>query len=515
MKIKRWLSVLLSMLLCVGLMPTMAFAAEEYHVLAVGVWITSDNADDVLGDGGSVVYEPENNTLTLTDATLTSNIYCNTGSALNIVVNGTNTMNCTGNIATGISNFGNHPINISGEGKLTITVAITDGNAISGNNVVIDGTELELHTSGSALKGYPLTLQNGADVTAVLSEGSASVAVDGGDIKIIGSTLTATSPLGNSIFADSLEIENSTVTATGYYPMMSWGDITVTDSTVNAKSTADWGIWSNGNLTIKGKSNVTATGSIAALGAAGSFTLEPPEGELIDVFAGTDQDNAPAIEESPLSQTTDLSSYGNQNIKYFHSASHQHVITLVAKAEPTCTTEGKEAYYTCAACGKYFEDEAGKTEIVDLENYGVIEAKGHTMTKHDKVEATCTEPGNVEYWHCETCGKNFADEAGRQELSSVEIPALGHNAVKTEAKAPTATEPGNIEYWYCERCGKYFKDEALTQEITQEQTVLAATGVTDVPQTADESNIALWIVMVFCSGAALLAMTFKRAGKRG
>ena len=44
------------MLLCVGLMPTTALAAEEYKILIGGVWVTSDNAADVLRDGGSVVY---------------------------------------------------------------------------------------------------------------------------------------------------------------------------------------------------------------------------------------------------------------------------------------------------------------------------------------------------------------------------------------------------------------------------------------------------------------------------
>ena len=44
------------MLLCVGMLLTMAFAAEDYKVLVGGVWITSDNADDVLGDG-SVIYD--------------------------------------------------------------------------------------------------------------------------------------------------------------------------------------------------------------------------------------------------------------------------------------------------------------------------------------------------------------------------------------------------------------------------------------------------------------------------
>lgn len=468
MKSKRWwMSVLLCMLLCVSLIPATAFAAEEYNVLVGGVWITSDNADDVLDDGRSVTYNPDTNTVTLNNATLNGNIYCNTGSTLNIVVNGTNTMDCLEPIATGISNDRNNHINISGAGKLTITVEdITKGSAIRGNNVVIDGVELELHTSGEAISGYPLTIQNGAIVTAVLSEGSANVAVDAGGLKVTGgSTLTATSPLGNSIVADSIEVaENSTVRGTGYYPIMSYiGDITITDSTVTAESTAGWGIWATGNLTIKGKSDVTSTGSIAALGAAGSFTLEPTEGELMDVFAGISEADASAIEGSPLSQTTDLSAYGNQNIKYFRSTSHRHVITLVEKTDPTCTEDGKEAYYACEACGKYFEDQDGNAEIIDLENYGIIEA-------------------------------------------------LGHNAVKVKAKAPTETEQGNIEYWYCDRCGKYFEDEELTQEITQEQTLLSATGTaTDANiQTGDDADIALWLALMAGAAAAGTAFYSRR-----
>ena len=53
---------------------------------------------------------------------------------------------------------------------------------------------------------------------------------------------------------------------------------------------------------------------------------------------------------------------------------------------------------------------------------------------------------------------------------------VGHNAVKTEAKAATCTEDGNIEYWTCDTCGKIFSNEALSEEITEEKTVVKATG---------------------------------------
>lgn len=51
-----------------------------------------------------------------------------------------------------------------------------------------------------------------------------------------------------------------------------------------------------------------------------------------------------------------------------------------------------------------------------------------------------------------------------------------HVLEKADAKAPTCTEGGNIEYWHCTKCGKYFADEAGSNEISLESTVLSATG---------------------------------------
>ena len=39
----------------------------------------------------------------------------------------------------------------------------------------------------------------------------------------------------------------------------------------------------------------------------------------------------------------------------------------------------------------------------------------HTLTETEAIPATCTEPGNVEYWTCDTCGKHFNDENGTEK----------------------------------------------------------------------------------------------------
>ena len=151
-----------------------------------------------------------------------------------------------------------------------------------------------------------------------------------------------------------------------------------------------------------------------------------------------------------------------------------HKLTKVDAKDATCAEPGNSAYWICSNCGKFFADEAGKTEIE--ENSWVISA-AHTLIKTDAKAATCTEVGNSAYWTCSTCGKYFSDEAGKNEIAkdSWVIPA-GHNLTKTEAKAATCTEDGNNAYYTCSACGKIFKDAEGTQETTFKNEILAAIG---------------------------------------
>ena len=56
------------------------------------------------------------------------------------------------------------------------------------------------------------------------------------------------------------------------------------------------------------------------------------------------------------------------------------------KVEPSCTEGGKEAYYKCEGCGKFYEDALGAKEITDLANWGNLPKLGHTESdwKSDK-----------------------------------------------------------------------------------------------------------------------------------
>ena len=167
-------------------------------------------------------------------------------------------------------------------------------------------------------------------------------------------------------------------------------------------------------------------------------------------------------------------------------ATGEHTLTKTEAKEATCTEAGNIEYYTCSACGKLFSDTEGKEEIEQADT--VIAAKGHTLTKTEAKEPTCTEAGNIEYYTCSVCNKLFSDAEGKEEIEQADtvVAAKGHTLTKTEAKEATCTETGNIEYYTCSVCGKLFSDAEGKTEITQEQTIVAASGhsIKQVPAKA-------------------------------
>lgn len=127
---------------------------------------------------------------------------------------------------------------------------------------------------------------------------------------------------------------------------------------------------------------------------------------------------------------------------------------------------------------------------------------------HSGGTATCTKKAV-----CGFCGEEYG-----------EIDPSNHtNLVKTAARAPTCTEAGNIAYWHCDACDKYFSDKNGTTEITLEGTVLKATGHSyqngkctvcgavaagdeDIqpPKTGDNSNMVLWIALLLIAGSGFV-----------
>lgn len=112
----------------------------------------------------------------------------------------------------------------------------------------------------------------------------------------------------------------------------------------------------------------------------------------------------------------------------------------------TCTEPGFTKS-VCTVCG-YTEEE-------------VIPAKGHTLTVHSAAAATCTAAGNIAYWSCSVCGKNFSDEAGTKEVAEVAIPAKGHTpGAWTVTTAATCTTAGT-QVKKCTVCGAVLESQSI------------------------------------------------------
>ena len=125
--------------------------------------------------------------------------------------------------------------------------------------------------------------------------------------------------------------------------------------------------------------------------------------------------------------------YGSDNVcdtcGYNKTVPHTHNLTLVAAKAATCTEGGKEAYYKCEGCGKFYEDVLGTKEITDLASWGNIAKIAHT-TKQTVTKATPTANGKIVNY-CSVCKKT---------LSTTVIP----KASSIKFKATSLTYNGKV-----------------------------------------------------------------------
>lgn len=148
---------------------------------------------------------------------------------------------------------------------------------------------------------------------------------------------------------------------------------------------------------------------------------------------------------------------------------HAQTVTATVSGKqnvaPTCTDKGTTTYTAKVT----FE----KKDYTDTKDVQDIKALGHKLTKTPAKAATCTEPGNSEYYTCGTCGKFFSDADGKTEIvkDSWVIKALGHKLTETPAVTPTCAAGGNNEYWTCSVCHEVFKADKTTETTVAKETL--------------------------------------------
>lgn len=79
---------------------------------------------------------------------------------------------------------------------------------------------------------------------------------------------------------------------------------------------------------------------------------------------------------------------------------------------------------------------------------------------------------------------------GRGGEDTEKLEEHSHTLEHTQRVDSTCEDEENTEYWYCDNCGKYFSDERGTIEILEESTVVAPKGHTlDHVDAVDSSSV--------------------------
>lgn len=95
----------------------------------------------------------------------------------------------------------------------------------------------------------------------------------------------------------------------------------------------------------------------------------------------------------------------------------------------------------------------------------------HTMEEIKRIEATCTDAGNIAYWHCTECDKYFTDVNGVRTVTLADtiIPAKGHTEVIDPYEAPTYDKTGLTEGSHCSVCNFVIKKQEVIPKLEKNE----------------------------------------------
>lgn len=312
---------------------------------------------------------------------------------------------------------------------------------------------------------------------AEIKAAAQSVAIDaGGAVTISGGKVTANSTGSNGIYSGkTIAISNgATVEAAGYLPaLFAQSGVEISSSRVDASATNDVAIFSRGAVNIQNSIVKTQT----------------PDGN-----DGILSRNRRSISGSWIETTGEESYDGDiQNSVLFNGDAGK----VIGDAQLPADAEIAKGRTLLIPKGASLRVGSGKK----LVNNGFVTVEGEfanaggtsICNSHFGGTADCQAPAI-----CSLCGVSYGTKNPNNHV----------NLKHVDAKAATAESAGNIEYWHCEKCGKYYSDAKAAHEITLEQTVIeklpGKEAINNLPKTGDDSRVALWLLLLAVSGGVLL-----------
>lgn len=453
----RALAVLLLLVLAIGLIPTVAMAANTATVQINGQTLL-DGVPVQCGEGTAVLDE-ESGTLTLNNATIEQG---NVGvpvlrvdnGELKIVLIGENAILSTSQRPIYVGSVDLTIQGSSNKDLLTIATTASTGLQIENGNLTIDGCSINAKAEASGgIMCYAInngngivTIKNGADINI---ECDSNALVGDKGLFIIDSTV------------------NVITTGSGWNAICGQGDFSIENSYIEATTvskSAGPAVATPGNIDIdRSYIAVNSGGSIGIYSANGFVKIQD------SVATVTVPSNLDAIRGKVGGTTISgswIEAFGSEVSSEFTSSDSVIFLNNKGEANGSLSLPGSVTVAKDMKLSIPVNSSVTVPKGVTFTNHGTINVVGSIVKdggdivcdNHTGGVATCTALA-----YCSICGNEYGD-------------LVSHNLTKTETQAATCTEEGNTEYWYCETCKKYFSDSEGKNEIAPESTVIPAIG---------------------------------------
>ena len=135
-----------------------------------------------------------------------------------------------------------------------------------------------------------------------------------------------------------------------------------------------------------------------------------------------------------------------------------HYSNLIEAREVSCLNDGYPEHYECLNCGVWFDE-----NLNEINQFDVITPKiEHAMVHHLFLRATPVDDGNIEYYHCSLCDKNYSDKLGLSEITTSVIIPAGFGSTEGMQTMSNLTYPDFPETPMEKNSWEYIEDEDIT-----------------------------------------------------